>query len=268
MKNYHFRIYCLIVLIALAPCGLYSQSLLQGDWRDHLSYRDCYKVAETPDWVFCAASSGLVSVNKVDETIRRHSKVTGLSDVKVSTISYSSEYDYLIVGYKNGNIDFLREGENPFNLQDIKRRIMTSEKQINNIIFYGRYAYLACSFAIVALDIENKEIKETYYLGENGNYLKVNDIAILDNRLYAATDYGIYTASLINSNLLDYSYWSKLTFIPQPDNPYKLVENYNGQIFAVYKNLTTGSDQIIVISGNESHPWSFKVTLLLMILIL
>jgi len=200
----------------------------------------------------------LVSVNKVDETIRRHSKVTGLSDVKVSTISYSSEYDYLIVGYKNGNIDFLREGENPFNLQDIKRRIMTSEKQINNIIFYGRYAYLACSFAIVALDIENKEIKETYYLGENGNYLKVNDIAILDNRLYAATDYGIYTASLINSNLLDYSYWSKLTFIPQSDNPYKLVENYNGQIFAVYKNLTTGSDQIIVISGNESHPWEFQ----------
>ena len=97
-----------------------AQGILQGGWRDHLSYRKCLRVAETPEWVYCASESGLISYNKNTDAVRKHSKVTGLSDALINTIAYSEEIDYLIVGYVNGNIDLLREGETPINLTDIK----------------------------------------------------------------------------------------------------------------------------------------------------
>ncbi len=235
---------------------VHSQPILQGEWHDHLSYRKCLRIAETPEWVYCASESGLISYNKNTSGLIKHSKVTGLSDVLINTIAYSEETDYLIIGYVNGNIDLLREGESPLNLTDIKRRIMTSEKRINKILTYNQYAYLACGFGIVVLNLENAEIKETYYLGESGTYLNVNDIAIANNVLYAATETGVYKANLDSPNLLDYSYWSRLDYLPQAFDEYTQVEAFQNTLFAVYTETSSGHDNIITFSENDYQLWA------------
>jgi len=244
-------------LLIVKITDVYPQNILQGEWHDHLSYRTCLRIAETPEWIYCASESGLISYNKNTNDTRKHSKVTGLSDVLINTIAYSEETDYLIVGYVNGNIDLLREGQTPINLTDIKRRIMTTDKRINKILTHGHYVYLACGFGIVVLNLENVEVKETYYLGESGTYLNVNDIAIANNILYAATESGIYKADLDSPNLLDYSNWSRLEFLPQALNEYTQIENHQNTLFAVYSDMLSGHDNIITFNENDYHPWTY-----------
>lgn len=247
-----FKSFCLLFSIT---CMSGNAQLLQNEWRDHLSYNSCYRIADVGEWVYCAAQSGLISYNKNTHTLRKHSKATGLSDVLVSTIAYSPAADYLIVGYTNGNIDLLREGESPVNLSDIKRKIMTADKKIYDIYLFNQYAYLSCGFGIVVLDLERAEFEDTYILGENGSYLKINDLAILGNNLYAATETGIFTADLNSENLLDYNNWQQLDFIPQSTNEYKQIENHGNKLFAVYRNLLTQRDKIITIDGTHSQDW-------------
>jgi len=252
MKN----IFLLAILMFLRYVLSSAQDLLQGEWRDHLSYRHCLRIAEAPEWIYCSTESGLISYNKETDDVRKHSKATGLSDVLINTIAYSATSNYLIVGYVNGNIDLLREGESPVNLTDIKRRIMTGDKQINRIVVHGQYAYLACGFGIVVLNLEHAEIKETYFLGENGTYLRVNDITIANNILYAATETGIYSAGLDSPNLLDYSYWRRLDFLPQAQNEYYQVETYNNTLFALYKDNSSENDVIITFNDTNYQLWN------------
>ena len=94
-------------------------------------------------------------------------KINGLSDIGISTINYSSEYNTIVVAYSNANIDLLKN-EKVINISDIKRSSILGNKSINNVYFIGKYAYLSCSFGIVVLDIDKEEIHDTYYIGENG----------------------------------------------------------------------------------------------------
>jgi hypothetical protein len=257
MKNKSMTRKLFLVLIAPFMMLLTAQSqLLQGDWRDHLSYIPCYSIADVGDWVYCASKSGLLSYNKSTFEIRKHSKVTGLSDVLVSSIMYSKEANLLIVAYANGNIDLLREGEAPINLSDIKRKIMTANKSINNIYTYGQDAYLSCGFGIVVLNLERKEIKETYILGENGSYLKVNDLTILNNTIYAATESGILSASLNAANLLDYNNWSRIDYVPQPTDGYKQIEVFQNKLYGVYTDFLTNHDRIITLDNMSYQDWN------------
>ena len=88
MKVINNRLYFTFVLIISVKFSLnvYPQNLLQGQWRDHLSYQKCLRIAETPELIYCATESGLISYNTNSNVVRRHSKITGLSDVLVNTI--------------------------------------------------------------------------------------------------------------------------------------------------------------------------------------
>ncbi|MBN1949616.1 MAG: T9SS type A sorting domain-containing protein [Bacteroidales bacterium] len=224
--------FCFIFLFGSSL--LSAQVIKQGGWRDHLSYFSCYKVAEVGDWIYASAGSGLISYNIITQEIRKHSKATGLSDVQISAIAYAEESNYLIVGYVNGNIDLLREGEEPVNISAIKRKIMTADKQINNIYVFDQTAYLSCGFGIVVLNLEKLEIKETYILGESGAYKQVNDVTILNDQLYAATKTGIFSVDLNSINLLDFHNWNHLDFFPGASDEYTMIEVFNNKILTVH----------------------------------
>ena len=84
-----------------------NSQVLQGEWRDHLSYIYCYRIAEANNIIYCAAQSGMLSFNKENGEVQKHSKVTGLSDVEVSTLSYSNTTNKLIIGYHRSGSSFL-----------------------------------------------------------------------------------------------------------------------------------------------------------------
>ncbi len=224
-------------------------------WRDHLSYLQASTIAISSDNVFCAMTTGgMLSYNKQNGEIQKHSKVNGLSDVSISSIAYSPGADLLIIGYKNGNIDLLTQN-GLVNMPDIKRKRITGIKTIYQIAVFGTEAFLACGFGIVHLDLEAREVRDSYFFGAGGTPIIVNDVAILNDYIYAATESGIYKADLNAPNLVDFNFWNRLELVPQATENYKFIETFNNQVFAVYTQ--TDIDRIIRIdSDNSWNSWN------------
>ena len=226
-----------------------------GQWRDHLSYKKGISVTQSDIMVYCATESGLFQMEKYDNSIDRLSKITGLSDVGVNTIRYNTYNNTLVLAYSNANIDLVN-GNSIYNISDIKRSLITAKKTINNIHFRSQLAYLACGFGIVVLDTDRKEIKETYYIGINGGYINIRDISSDANYLYAATDSGVYRASLTASNLADFNSWNKFSSLAK--GIYNSIAAHNGKVYVNKShNLMTGTpwdkDTTFVYDGSS---WS------------
>ena len=113
----------------------------------------------------------------------------------------------------------------------------------------AQFAYLACGFGIVVLDVKKEEIKDTYIIGTGGSQLKINDITIDDTYIYAATDNGIYTANKTSSFLSDFTVWSKDNSIPNSNGEFSIIHLFNNKI---YTNLSVNgvkTTQFIIMMG-------------------
>ena len=228
-----------------------------GQWRDHLSYKKGISITQSTDKVYCASESGIFSLEKNGYVIDRLSKITGLSDIEVNTIRYNDYDKTLLIAYKNANIDLVID-KTIYNIPDIKRYVITAKKTINNIHFRNELAYLACGFGIVVLDMDKREIKDTYYIGINAGFINVRDITSDANFLYAATDSGVYRASLTAVNLADFNSWQKLTGIPQ--GIYNAIASLNGRVYTnrseylMPPNYYWNRDTIYVFDGTWNKP--------------
>ncbi len=182
-----------------------SQSPALGGWRSHFPYNSAISIVEYDQKVYCASPLGLYSIDKNDHSIRTYTKANRLSDIGISKIAYNESHDYLLVAYKNGNIDLI-SGQKTSNIGAIKRKNIQGGKGINEIFFHKEKAYLACDFGIVALQLEEQEIKDTYFIGSKGGKITVWDIVQFENKLIAATEEGIKIASL-QKNLSNFKVW-------------------------------------------------------------
>ncbi len=59
-----------------------------GAWRDHLPYSQCIKVVEAGGKIYCATNYNIFTHNTIDNSIEKLSKITGLSDIGISTMEY------------------------------------------------------------------------------------------------------------------------------------------------------------------------------------
>jgi len=232
-----------------------AQSIKVGEWRDHLSYFETFDVCAQGDLIYTSTDKALFVYNKNDQSIERLNTLNGLSDANVSAIS--SNQTTLIVGYENGNLDII-ENNKTENLADIKRASIIANKRINSINIEADIAYLSCGFGIVVLDLQKREIKDTYYIGAGGTYMNIIGTSISNNKLFAATEQGIYTADLNQTNLADFQAWEKMSF--KENAKINLIETYAGKLFANIQGNTFNSDSLYTYDGANwelfSHPYS------------
>lgn len=258
-KGFYMRaFFSVIILLSVSAASLAQTNI--SKWKDYLSYMNAYKVTLGDDKVFCATDGGLFFADYKDNSLDKLNRRSGLSDMGIQTIAYHPGVDVLVVAYKNGNIDLVTQTR-VFNLADILRKTSPMDKTINNIFFHGSDAYLACGFGIVVINLEKREIKDTYIIGENGSQIAVFDVQTDGQNLFAATINGIYKASLNSPNLLDYRNWSKDTTIPRASGRFSHLEQFNGEILAVYtRNEWDGDEMYILRSGQwirGFHPATF-----------
>jgi len=191
------------LISGLLLCVIVFQTHAQpaiGEWTDYQSYAHAKNVVDTGAKIFCVTEGGLFSYEKGDNSILKMTGINGLSDVGSQRLAYSKENDLLMITYWNANIDILN-GNDIFNLSDIKRKQISADKTINNILFVGKMAYLSCGFGIVVVNLEKMEIKDTYYIGKYGAYLNEFDLATDGTFFYAATADGGYKAGVSDPNL-------------------------------------------------------------------
>lgn len=246
--RYMSRHILVLILIACIQMPLFAQIAI-GQWRDHLPYNKGVMVADAGDWIFAASESGLFRYHKTEGDVVRLSKVTGLSDIGYSAIAWSNNNNSLLIAYKNTNIDLIQDGK-IINVPDIKDKSILGNKTINNIHIKGDYAYLACGFAIVVLDLVKHEVKDTYYIGAQGSVLNVFDVTASDSKLFATTENGVYWASLSGPNLANFESWTRFTDIPV--GKYNAGTWFNNQL---YVNLVVDNG-IDTVYYRQNGQWA------------
>lgn len=181
-----------------------------GLWREHLPYNSAIDVAAANDRVYCATPYSLFSVNIGDNSIERLSRVTGLSETGVSAIFFDAANEKLLVAYTNSNIDFLYRND-IINLPDLKRDNIIGDKTIYSVFSSGKNYYLSTGLGIIVIDGDKYEIKDTWYIGNTGNQVKVNSVTSDGIFFYAATQEGLKRMPASTSNPADHNNWQLLS---------------------------------------------------------
>ena len=156
----------------------------------------------------------------------------------------------MFIAYTNANIDIIA-GTSIFNISDIKRKSISGVKTINHILFIGSDAYLSCGFGIVVVNLEKREIKDTYYIGDNGSQIEVFSLAFDGSYLYAATKNGILKADINNPNLIYFESWIRIEDIPGANYQFNAIIAYNNQIFANRSDNQMNSDTLYMYNGSN-----------------
>lgn len=249
----------LLFVILFFVCFQAMAKRTAGTWQEYLSYNGAFKIAVSSDKIFCATEGGLFYYDLEDNTINRFGDDIELSDNSISTIAYSDENDVLVIAYSNSNIDLLYDNGDLINLTDIKRKSMDGDKSINNIAFSDNEALLACGFGIVVLNLKKHEIKDTYYIGDGGTTMNINDVETDDDNIYAATDEGIYQADQ-SDDLANYANWSHVDNISYADNAFSHLVNHAGNIIANYSAGEWSSDKLFILDNGTWKSYNTSIS--------
>jgi len=232
----------LSVILSLLMYTLQAQNII-GDWQKHYAFENGLQLSASNNALFCLSESGLFSYSLLGE-VSIYDKLNGLSDLNISIAQWSTDNDLLFIAYDNGNIDLLTKN-NVYNIPDIKIFNINSDKRINDVYFYAKYAYLACNFALVVIDLEKKELSETYYIGSEGEPANITSVAIVNNYIYAGSEDFLKRIKLDDNNISDYRNWETKDVY---NGSYFDIINVNEEVFFARKKPSSVVD---ILKGEE-----------------
>lgn len=185
---------------------LFFPLLLHAQWKAYLSYYDPTEIVEGEGkTIYVLASGGLYSYDRSDQSLTTYDKISGLSDCGIAHIGWSQKAKRLVIVYDDYNIDLLAPNGDVVNMTDYQNYSTTDTKTVNGVDVNGSMAYLSTAFGIVALNVADAEVTNTYRLGFSVNYAYTKD-----GYLYAASAAnGLYRGKLTD-NLLDKANWMRV----------------------------------------------------------
>lgn len=216
-----------IYLFIFTVVSAQAQLEMHG-WHIHYAYNDVTRVELATNKIYALSDGALFSATKIEGDIAYYNKLTGLNGTNISQIKYDTEGKRLIILYKDGNIDLLYDDNTIHNIPDLYNTQLNINKSANCISLYGTKAYLGMEFGIVVLNLERKEIADTYYIGPNATEVPIHAITFWNDSIYAASTDAIYSAST-KDNLIDYAYWNKRNNLPGDKQIQSLTE-YQDQL--------------------------------------
>ncbi|VAW25429.1 Immunoreactive 84kD antigen PG93, partial [hydrothermal vent metagenome] len=194
--------------------------------------------------------NAIFTYNTTTKEVTKISSVNGLSGDVTSSLYYSKTFDKIIIGYETGMLEIIDNKGNINIAKDIVNFNYSGNKEINNITAYGNKLYLSTSFAIVVYDIENLQFGDTYFIGNQSSEIKINEIKIFQDNIYAATEKGIFLADITSANLIDFNNWEQL-FI----GDFSSIEIFNNQLFTTSsRNLYKIENKTLLLQKTYSQP--------------
>lgn len=239
-------------LVALVTLTAQGQVPI-GAWREHLPWQRMIDVAEGDGGVYAATANAVFHYQPSSGEVRKLSKVNLLNDVDIKGLAWCNALGMLLVHYGNGNLDLV-QGETSFNMGDIKRSAILGDKAIYRILIDGTTAYLACGFGIVVVDLDRREVKETWFIGDNGGQVRVRQIAVLGDSIYAATSTGLFAASRNAPNLAAFTSWRRRVDMgtAMANGPFNQAVAYQGMLFANYDKPNSNNDTLIMLRSDNT----------------
>lgn len=231
----------LFSILLLLPHLLGAQSDLRiGQWKSHMSHSTGNFVIQSTQHIYFGTNGGLLAINKTNEEVEFSTKVEGLSDISIQSMAWDGKKNRIVIGYKNSNLDLYDPlKKEVINLPDIQR----NERILGDRFIYRIYippgsdfAYLACGFGVVELNVAKAEFGFTAFTG-----VPVYEVALYKNKLYASTESGVYAISYDKTkfNLSDFSQWQIVrTFDP-----------------IAFQAISVFNDKLYLGSGNKVYSW-------------
>ncbi len=243
----------LIIMMASSLASFAQDGVGIGNWRTHLPYQKVIDVEPVGNKIYAATPFELFYYDTQDNSINILNKINGLSDIGISTIAYNESQRKLFVAYTNANVDLIYNDGTIKNMSDIKDKNFVGSKNINSVFFDGDLAYVACGFGIVVFDLKKEEVKDTYYIGNQGDAVNVTDVAFYNGRIYACTDDGVYYAAQNAPNLANYAAWHFDASLIHPHLAYNEMEVFKGKLFLNHD----GGFQADTLFVNDGTRWDY-----------
>lgn len=202
MKNYFFWLF-----IFFSQIGFAQQN---QNWKGYFSYNQINDISESSNKVYTAAENALFIKNLTSNDIQSINTVDGLSGQTISALYHSDTFNKTIVGYENGLMIVINDIDGSMlNVVDIiNKNIPSNIKKINHFLEFNGIVYVSCDFGIVQYKLATLEFGDTYFIGPNGQEIKVYQTTIFNNDIYAVTQiFGIRKAAINNPNLNDFAQW-------------------------------------------------------------
>ena len=181
-------------------------------WQGYFSYNEIKDVSAAATVVYAASENALFSKNNVTNVIKTTNTIDGLSGQTISSVYHSATFNKTLIGYENGLIIVINEADGSLvNVVDIiSKQLPPNIKKINHFMESAGIAYISCDFGIVQFNLATMQFGDTYFIGDNGVELVINQTAVYNGFIYAATTSGLRRALLTNKNLIDYKQWETI----------------------------------------------------------
>lgn len=234
----------LVILSAIA-----AQAAI-GTWKIHPIFGSVpTNAVDVGDKVYYLVSNNLYCYDKETRENATYDRSNYLNDSQISNIYYNYSKKYLLVAYKNSNIDIVCSDGKVVNIPDIANALLTTAKTINDVTFADGAAYVATAFGYVVINDEKFEIAESRIYNVN-----ITSAAKVGGTLLLGSADGLYygNASKAHSTL------STLTL----NTNYKSTKIYplEGNAFIQYGS-TTATYEVALDEASEPTDITLKASI-------
>lgn len=220
-----------------------------GTWKDYLNYSRAIDLDILNGKVYVANRNSIFVYDTEDNSLKRLNKGNALSDIDIVSVSASAFENKVFIGYANGNMDII-SGNSIRNFADVKNSSVVGVKAIRHISYSAHTAFISTGVGILEFDMEKLEVSDTYGITAVGN-VSINETAVLNDTLFAATNEGLYYGSLA-SDLTIFSNWTLDLSTPAPFDNVKNCASQDGRLFI---NLPTSPLPALYIR-NTDYTWT------------
>ena len=199
----------IFLFLCLTSSFIFSQTDYSDSWEDFYSYNNVKDFVKVDNLIYALVDNAVFTYNEDTSETKKFSSIQGLSGETTSSIYYNTTFKRLVIGYQNGLVEVIDENGAITISSDIVNFSQSGVKSINHISEFGNTLYLSTSFAIVEYDIEKLEFGDTFFIGNASTSLVVNKTLVIDNKIYAVTEDGVFIADVTSKLLIDFNSWQQ-----------------------------------------------------------
>ncbi|MBZ0327903.1 MAG: T9SS type A sorting domain-containing protein [Altibacter sp.] len=209
-----------------------SAQNFENQWDGHFSYTSVKSISQGNDRIYAAAENAVFTYDLSTQELNTISSINGLSGESITTIYYSENYNLLVIGYENGLIEIVLDGEeNILKVVDIldKQTIPPDGKRINHFNEFDGKLYIATGFGISVYDLALLEFGDTYFIGDFGSQINITQTAVKEPFIYAtSSQQGVFRAEVANPDLIDFAEWTNVV-----GGNYRGIQTLNSEVYAL-----------------------------------
>ncbi len=236
LKNGSYMKLRLSLFFLLVSFGIIAQNF-ENQWSGFFSYTSVKSISQGNDRVYAAAENAVFTYDLSTQELKTISSINGLSGELISTIYYSENFGLLVIGYENGLIEVVIDGdEDILTVVDIldKQTIPPDRKRINHFNEYEGNLYIATQFGVSVFDLAALEFGDTYFIGDMGTQIDIVQTTVQEPYIFAASSSdGMRRALVADDNLIDFEQWTTII-----GGGWRGVQTLNEELYTVNRSNT------------------------------